>query len=106
MCIRDSEQHTKALGKSVITSEDFENDDDDEAPLSDKEFRRLRMSRESGNEHNCCICFKVMNRDEAFIELPKCKHVFHADCGHKYLKKRGVCPKCKAYVRYQLDEDV
>lgn len=46
----------------------------------------------------CAICLEEFRNNE-FIAICRCKHLFHMNCLLEWLKHRNICPMCKATVR-------
>uniref|UniRef100_A0A803KPB9 RING-type E3 ubiquitin transferase n=1 Tax=Chenopodium quinoa TaxID=63459 RepID=A0A803KPB9_CHEQI len=67
---------------SYTSSNDMDIDTDIDA--------KVRMTGE------CVVCLGVFVKNEILRLLPKCGHVFHADCIDTWLRFRGTCPFCRA----------
>ncbi|XP_010694619.1 RING-H2 finger protein ATL11 [Beta vulgaris subsp. vulgaris] len=46
----------------------------------------------------CAVCLGVFEDDETLRLLPKCGHVFHADCIDTWLRMHATCPFCRAVL--------
>ncbi|KAF9593251.1 hypothetical protein IFM89_021007 [Coptis chinensis] len=55
------------------------------------------FSRKSSRNERCVICQMKYKRRERQITLP-CKHVYHTDCGTKWLSINKACPICYTEV--------
>lgn len=42
----------------------------------------------------CAICLDEFEDDDV-VQLPDCRHLFHADCLQPWLRQRNTCPLCK-----------
>jgi len=60
-------------------------------PATDKDINALPIVK-SSKEDTCAICLE--NYTDEASELP-CKHIFHTQCIHMWLKQRGICPVCR-----------
>ncbi|KAG9149454.1 hypothetical protein Leryth_026554 [Lithospermum erythrorhizon] len=49
------------------------------------------------SEERCVICQMRYKRGDRQVSLP-CKHVYHIDCGSKWLSINKTCPVCSAEV--------
>ncbi|GAB4855518.1 hypothetical protein Ancab_024137 [Ancistrocladus abbreviatus] len=47
---------------------------------------------------DCAVCLGVFEEKETLRLLPKCGHVFHAQCVDAWLLSHGTCPCCRAAV--------
>ncbi len=70
--------------------------------------RSIKSLRNSINEINkktkyevtCSICLEIL-KDNKLIDSYKCKHLFHAECLHNWMKSKKdkgedpVCPNCR-----------
>ena len=59
----------------------------------DKSTAPIHEMREKGKI--CTICQIEIELNSKCKEVPKCKHVFHADCIDKWLKVGTKCPNCR-----------
>ena len=53
-----------------------------------------------GGECMCCVCLEVFEEETELTRLA-CKHSFHSQCIHPWLRQQGLkacCPLCKAAV--------
>ncbi|KAL6844854.1 hypothetical protein ACP4OV_025513 [Aristida adscensionis] len=55
-----------------------------------KEHRAVKGALE------CAVCLSEFDDDETLRLLPKCSHVFHADCIDTWLASHVTCPVCRA----------
>lgn len=44
----------------------------------------------------CAVCLSEFEDDDTLRLLPKCSHVFHADCIDAWLVSHSTCPVCRA----------
>ncbi|VAI68598.1 RING-H2 finger protein ATL39-like [Triticum urartu] len=45
---------------------------------------------------DCAVCLGQVEAGEKLRRLPKCAHLFHADCVHAWLRAHSTCPMCRA----------
>lgn len=48
-------------------------------------------------EEACIICLSDYVQGELLKQLP-CKHIYHAECVDKWLRRNGTCPLCKVSI--------
>lgn len=60
----------------------------------------LEKLKNNGGEHSCSVCKDEFEIDQNILCLP-CKHNFHDECIHPWLKERNSCPTC----RFELPTD-
>ncbi|KAI4302912.1 hypothetical protein MLD38_038605 [Melastoma candidum] len=46
----------------------------------------------------CCVCLGDYEMKEELVEVPPCRHVFHADCIALWLHANSTCPLCRGSV--------
>uniref|UniRef100_A0A803KPC2 RING-type E3 ubiquitin transferase n=1 Tax=Chenopodium quinoa TaxID=63459 RepID=A0A803KPC2_CHEQI len=46
----------------------------------------------------CAVCLGAFEEKEMVRLLPKCGHVFHADCVDTWLRMHVTCPVCRAIL--------
>ncbi|KAJ8764951.1 hypothetical protein K2173_010416 [Erythroxylum novogranatense] len=56
----------------------------------DEELRR--------RESQCCVCLGDFEMKEELLQIPSCKHVFHIECIHHWLRSNSTCPLCRTLV--------
>ncbi|EYU42553.1 hypothetical protein ABFS82_09G023800 [Erythranthe guttata] len=44
---------------------------------------------------DCAVCLESFGAGEKCRILPKCNHIFHAECIDMWLVKTGACPICR-----------
>ena len=49
-------------------------------------------------EDECSICFAQYESNDILRILPKCGHVFHAECGDLWFVRNPRCPLCKSSI--------
>ncbi|KAK4780928.1 hypothetical protein SAY87_017034 [Trapa incisa] len=49
----------------------------------------------SGHRASCSVCLQEFLLDETVRSLPRCHHMFHLPCIHKWLLMHGSCPLCR-----------
>ncbi|GJM86727.1 hypothetical protein PR202_ga02615 [Eleusine coracana subsp. coracana] len=68
--------------------------------LSAQEVAELpchELSKE-GDGGECAVCLDALRAGDPCTALPRCGHVFHADCVGSWLRKSRRCPVCRADV--------
>jgi len=58
---------------------------------SDKDF----IASVPGFHNGCSICIEQVNDKELVKRLPKCGHMYHAECIDTWLDKNNICPVCR-----------
>uniref|UniRef100_A0A803KPC3 RING-type E3 ubiquitin transferase n=1 Tax=Chenopodium quinoa TaxID=63459 RepID=A0A803KPC3_CHEQI len=58
----------------------------------------LGVKRELKVMSECAVCLGVFEEEEMLRLLPKCEHVFHADCVDTWLRMHATCPSCRAIL--------
>ncbi|KAH6824504.1 hypothetical protein C2S53_006966 [Perilla frutescens var. hirtella] len=61
----------------------------------------LPVSRFEGrdDEEMCSICLVELEGEDSVNKLPKCGHVFHAECMEKWIDRcQFTCPLCRSSV--------
>ncbi|KAJ1256833.1 hypothetical protein BS78_K290900, partial [Paspalum vaginatum] len=48
----------------------------------------------------CVICLGLVQVGEVVRRLPTCKHLFHVECIHSWLRSQSTCPICRAAVEH------
>ncbi|KAF8412105.1 hypothetical protein HHK36_000060 [Tetracentron sinense] len=46
-------------------------------------------------DSQCCVCLGEFEIKEELQQIPSCKHVFHMDCIHHWLRANSTCPLCR-----------
>ncbi|KAL5726904.1 RING-type E3 ubiquitin transferase [Ranunculus cassubicifolius] len=49
-------------------------------------------------DSQCCVCLGDFELREQLHQIPSCKHLFHIDCIHHWLKANYTCPLCRCYI--------
>uniref|UniRef100_A0A0D9UY86 RING-type E3 ubiquitin transferase n=1 Tax=Leersia perrieri TaxID=77586 RepID=A0A0D9UY86_9ORYZ len=47
---------------------------------------------------DCAVCIGQVDAGEKVRRLPKCSHLFHAECVDAWLRAHSTCPMCRAAV--------
>jgi len=85
--------------------------DNDEKRLKEKFVRNIdeenlkeyiEIRGEVYTQTECCICYENYFIGQEILDLPKCGHSLHWNCGIQWLRKNGSCPMCRAGVKGQL----
>jgi len=62
-------------------------------------FDASRYESDNGSKDTsalvCSICLESFAPGEAVAWSPECRHVFHQECLHEWIKKRRQCPYCR-----------
>ena len=58
--------------------------------LKEKKFKNFKI-RDKYDQRKCPICISKYKNEEYVIVL-KCRHIYHKDCNHKSITK---CPICR-----------
>ncbi|KAL3380964.1 hypothetical protein AABB24_001217 [Solanum stoloniferum] len=53
----------------------------------------------------CAVCLYEVISGENCRKLPKCGHVFHAECVDTWLQRNRTCPLCRREVTYQRRDE-
>jgi len=74
-------------------------------PLPETASPQTTDTEEENDDRNtttctaCSICIDDFVAGESLVLLPRCRHAFHRDCIHPWLRERqGCCPLCKTDV--------
>ena len=74
-------------------------------PPASKEFvSNLPTLKSDQCKDNCPICLAGYEDTNLIKQLPKCKHIFHAECIIPWLEKTNTCPVCRK--EYPTDDAV
>ncbi|XP_019420565.1 PREDICTED: probable E3 ubiquitin-protein ligase RHA4A isoform X2 [Lupinus angustifolius] len=46
----------------------------------------------------CCVCLGEFELKEELLQIPHCKHMFHIECIHNWLKANITCPLCRCSI--------
>jgi len=46
----------------------------------------------------CCLCIEEIKVGEYYKVMPRCDHIFHADCIDTWLLIRASCPLCRGEI--------
>ncbi|KAL1326402.1 hypothetical protein HN51_036494 [Arachis hypogaea] len=46
----------------------------------------------------CCVCLGEFEVKEEVLQIPYCKHVFHIECIHNWLRSNSTCPLCRCSI--------
>jgi E3 ubiquitin-protein ligase RNF115/126 len=55
------------------------------------------MLDEADGKAECTICIEELKKGDQVIYLP-CKHWFHEECAHLWLREHNTCPICRAAI--------
>ncbi|KAL3623859.1 hypothetical protein CASFOL_032675 [Castilleja foliolosa] len=50
------------------------------------------------NAPDCAICLDSFREGDLCWRIPVCKHLFHADCVDRWIRKNPTCPVCRSRV--------
>ncbi|GMH13167.1 hypothetical protein Nepgr_015008 [Nepenthes gracilis] len=67
-------------------------------------YSDVKSLRISNGELECAVCLNEFGGDETLRLIPKCDHVFHADCIDTWLADHATCPVCRANLHPQSGE--
>ncbi|KAG8053016.1 hypothetical protein GUJ93_ZPchr0001g30131 [Zizania palustris] len=62
------------------------------------EGRREEEPAQAPAALDCAVCLGQVESGEKVRRLPKCAHMFHADCVDAWLRAHSTCPICRAAV--------
>ncbi|SPT21072.1 unnamed protein product [Triticum aestivum] len=54
---------------------------------------------------DCAVCLGLVEAGEKLRRLPRCSHLFHADCVHAWLRAHSTCPMCRAATNSSKKDD-
>ncbi|KAJ8621825.1 hypothetical protein MRB53_030354 [Persea americana] len=49
-------------------------------------------------DSQCCVCLGDFEIEEQLHQIPSCKHMFHVECIHHWLRSNTTCPLCRASI--------
>ena len=56
------------------------------------------VMRATEKHEDCCICLCPCEAGDTLITLT-CAHVFHKECGSRWLKEKRKCPVCQHEIK-------
>jgi hypothetical protein len=71
---------------------------EDVEQLNQHEYDSALSPRAANNPRDCSVCKEDVEEGAVIIRLPRCAHVFHADCLKKWLMYQNWCPVCRTEV--------
>eukprot|EP00803_Ostreobium_quekettii_P003559 evm.model.scf_2626EXC.3 EVM.evm.TU.scf_2626EXC.3 scf_2626EXC:12140-15090(-) len=74
--------------------------------LPSKEYGGDGRERGRSDTGTCPICLQDYRKGDKLTVLPQCRHVYHARCITRWLRSRGDCPICRAFVKDELRHTV
>ncbi|KAE8654870.1 RING-H2 zinc finger protein RHA4a [Hibiscus syriacus] len=69
-----------------------------EMELTDKLPTVLFDEELKTRDTQCSVCLGEFEIKEELLQLPTCKHVFHMECMHRWLRSNSTCPLCRCSV--------
>ena len=66
--------------------------------LSQLEYDSALSPRAANNLRDCSVCKEDLEEGSIIIKLPRCAHVFHAECLQRWLLYQSWCPVCRTEV--------
>jgi len=65
--------------------------------LTSQQIREIRAfsATQGDEEKECSICLDSYRVGVNLKELPRCQHIFHADCIDTWLTQKNTCPLCR-----------
>jgi len=65
--------------------------------LTSQQIREIRAfsATQGDEEKECSICLDSYRVGVRLKELPRCQHIFHADCIDTWLTQKNTCPLCR-----------
>lgn len=75
--------------------------------LKAEQIARLhkKIIADTDEEHLCSICYENAKPGEIVVSFT-CKHSFHEDCIHEWVKKEKVCPMCKREIEVATETKI
>jgi len=61
----------------------------------------VKIRRFSDKEKSCPICLSEFDDGDIVIRLPFCNHVFHENCGVRWLEGHNTCPECRREMPWE-----
>lgn len=63
-------------------------------------FLDATILRSDSKVEACAICLgELHSTHKKMIRLKKCRHIFHEECIHGWLKEKGTCPLDRAKLK-------
>ncbi|KAH6795908.1 hypothetical protein C2S51_036894 [Perilla frutescens var. frutescens] len=70
-----------------------------ELDLPVSRFEELEVGGDDEGDEVCSICLVELEGEDSVNKLPKCGHVFHAECMEKWVDRcQFTCPLCRSSV--------
>lgn len=71
---------------------------------------RLREHETTGIDvsqlvQDCVLCFEPVEPHQAHVQIPLCRHLYHAECFDQCVKDTSRCPKCRCQIGVLLRPD-
>lgn len=64
--------------------------------------RQIYRNELDSDEKLCVFCFSEIINGVEITKLTTCQHIFHFSCGVHWLRKKPICPICKAHTRISI----
>ncbi|KAL0410440.1 UNVERIFIED_CONTAM: E3 ubiquitin-protein ligase RING1 [Sesamum latifolium] len=66
--------------------------------VSSFKYKKDEAVEDEGYDSQCAVCLSVFEEGEEVRQLPKCNHLFHAQCIDMWLYSHMDCPLCRSPV--------
>ncbi|KAL0338908.1 UNVERIFIED_CONTAM: E3 ubiquitin-protein ligase RING1 [Sesamum angustifolium] len=72
--------------------------------VSSFKYKKDESVEDEGYDSQCAVCLSVFEEGEEVRQLPKCNHLFHAQCIDMWLYSHMDCPLCRSPVEPPISQ--